>query len=78
MKRNMHRIFGTVLALVAVFSLFGCTKKTGASTVAPGTSVHVPILMYHHFSDEPNNSTIVSPETFRRQLEFIRKTASPQ
>ncbi len=36
-------------------------------------SVHVPVLMYHHFSDEPNDSTIVTPETFRRQLEFIKE-----
>lgn len=35
--------------------------------------VHVPILMYHHFSDEPNDSTVVSPATLGRQLEFIKE-----
>lgn len=43
-------------------------------SVETDDSVLVPILMYHHFSDEPNDSTIVSPETFRKQLEFIKES----
>ena len=74
MKRNTHRFFGTMLALVALFTLIGCGRQTAAKPLPAGTEVHVPILMYHHFSDETNDSTIVSPETFRRQLEFIKKS----
>ena len=32
----------------------------------------VPILMYHHVDDAKNSSISVSPETFERQMEFLK------
>lgn len=34
-------------------------------------SVEVPILMYHHFTDEPSQDTEVSPETFEAHMEAL-------
>lgn len=33
--------------------------------------VNVPVLMYHHLAERPNESTIVSPETFEHQMQVI-------
>lgn len=34
--------------------------------------VRVPILMYHHFSESPNNSGEVTPKKFREDMELIK------
>lgn len=34
-------------------------------------TVDVPILMYHHFSENITSDTVVSPETFEKQMEAI-------
>ncbi len=37
----------------------------------PSNDVDVPVLMYHHLAERPNESTIVTPETFEHQLQVI-------
>ncbi len=37
----------------------------------PSNNVDVPVLMYHHLAERPNESTIVTPETFEHQLQVI-------
>lgn len=35
-------------------------------------SINVPILMYHHFAAEGDDATVITPQSFRAQLEAIR------
>ena len=58
---------------------FGCfvTRETAGHETMPdasltANSVDVPILMYHHFAQEGNDATVITPETFRAQLAAIR------
>lgn len=53
------------------------TRETAGQEMVPDTSltnnsVDVPILMYHHFAKEGDDATVITPETFRAQLEAIR------
>ena len=47
------------------------TEPVPETTTPPDTRacVTVPILMYHHFAEEGNDSTVITPENFRAQLE---------
>lgn len=47
------------------------TEPASETTTPPDTRacVTVPILMYHHFAEEGNDSTVITPENFRAQLE---------
>ena len=53
------------------------TRETAGQETMPDASltdnsVDVPILMYHHFAEEGDDATVITPETFRAQLEAIR------
>lgn len=46
-------------------------QETIPDAVPADNSVDVPILMYHHFAEKGDDATVITPETFRAQLEDI-------
>lgn len=52
--------------------LFGVSGADGSfAAVEEDNDADVPILMYHHLDSEANASTVVTPETFEKQMEII-------
>ena len=48
-----------------------CRQAIPQSPDAGGYTKNVPILMYHHFSEEPGGQTVVAPEEFAAHLEAL-------
>ena len=73
----LAHIFGDEDAYVpenlGVYVTGGAAPAAEAVVCDPAAySVDVPILMYHHLAAEVSGDTVVTPETFRAQMELLR------
>ena len=68
MKRNWKLPVILALALLLVVQICDVVWLT-----RPGNSCRLPVLMYHHLSDNPNPVTTVTPERFREQMTALKE-----
>jgi peptidoglycan/xylan/chitin deacetylase (PgdA/CDA1 family) len=61
----MRRIFIWTILILGLINLAGYLPTPN--------SYEVPILMYHEISDNPQSPTHVTPGSFRKQMQFLKK-----
>ncbi|MGB9802482.1 hypothetical protein, partial [Desulfofundulus sp.] len=54
-----------------LFSLF--FSHPGAAGFHPGYENRVAVLMYHHISNTPRGSAVITPQLFRAHLDILQK-----
>lgn len=67
MKKYWRQILTVVLAVILLG--LGLDIRFGLFS---GSGCRLPVLMYHHFTDEPGPGTIVSGRRFREQMSALR------
>ena len=65
--RRCRRLWAAILLIILACGTLSCKSKVEAPP-----SYDVPVLMYHHFDEVPNDSTVITPATFERHLKLIR------
>lgn len=77
-KKILLRRLAAVVLMVGLLAGFACAAdtippfQTASAATAPATD-YLPVLMYHHFDENPGNSTmVVSPERFAEQMAALK------
>lgn len=53
--------------------IFSVIINTTSEYIYPQDRIKIPVLMYHHFEEGKNVSTIVSPTNFAKQMEMLKE-----
>jgi peptidoglycan/xylan/chitin deacetylase (PgdA/CDA1 family) len=78
-RMNVKRILPWVVFLLLLMSVPGDAVESREEPLGLTRRIRVPILMYHYISVPPNDADkyrvdlSVTPENFRRQLEWLRQ-----
>lgn len=72
MQQISHKYRVIPLLLGIMLLIFGAAV-TGSFLLPPTPAEQeLPVLMYHHFDQQSKSQTVVSQETFRRQIEALK------
>ena len=72
MQQILHKYRVIPLLLGIMLLIFGAAV-TGSFLLLPTPAEQeLPVLMYHHFDQQSKSQTVVSQETFRRQIEALK------
>ena len=62
-----------ILAMAGIIAVLACSIVLGLWQPGP-SGQEVTVLMYHHFTMQDNNYTVVTPERFREQLTALKNS----
>ncbi|OWZ84966.1 polysaccharide deacetylase family protein [Natranaerobius trueperi] len=65
---------GLLIALLVIGSGLILTDDNSTEQVEDKNhDIKIPVLMYHHFSDDPQTSATITPDDFEEQLKFLKE-----